>query len=307
MATPDVLLEIRRATRPYGVAGADDFRLTPRQLQWAHRTGVLACPHPGVYVDPALPRSPLQDLAVAVKAGGRLASAWGRSAGALCDIVDVHPPVPEIVVPRQRHARVDGAVVHRSSDLCSEHVMLHKGIRVTKPLITALDLGVVLTPMDLADVLVRARQRNLFEPAGVQTMLRRLAKCGRTGIRTTRAALELVMIGDRPADSILELRFHHGPGRQLPPYEYQWEVRIAGRTYYIDFAYPSVMIAIEVDGYETRIAREALLRQTKRQNAIVLAGWQVLRFTWEQVVFDPSGVAAQITAALGAAGYNFCR
>ena len=50
--------------------------------------------------------------------------------------------------------------------------MTRAGIRVTKPLLTSVDLGVRLNPMDLAEVLVRARQDKLFEPDAV----RRFAK-----------------------------------------------------------------------------------------------------------------------------------
>jgi very-short-patch-repair endonuclease len=307
MTTPDVLSEIRRASRPYGVATDDDLRLTARQKQWACRTGALIRRHCGVYVDPAVPWSPMQDLAVAIAGGGHMASAWGRSAAAIWGLVDEHPTVPEIVVPRQRYARVDGAVVHRSSGLCWDDLMFRHHVRVTKPLITALDLGVILGPMDVAEVLVRARQLRLFEPDALRQTITRVAKQGRTGIRTGRAALELVMIGDRPADSVLELRFHHGPGQQLPPYEYQWKVRIRGKNLRIDFAYPAVKLAIEVDGYEKRKSRASLAADARRANLLVLDGWTIVRFAWEDVQFDPIRVASEILAALARVEYEFRR
>ncbi len=200
-----------------------------------------------------------------------------------------------------------GAVVHRSVALSSAHVMRKRGIRVTKPLITALDLGVVLTPLELADALVEARSLKLFEPAALRHTLAELARPGRTGVRVARAALDLVMIDDRPADSVLELRFHHGPGRVLPPYEYQWRVRLRGKTYYIDFAYPTVKLAIEVDGYEKRRSLEALDRDDMRQNALIRDGWMILRFTWRRVLFDSVGVAAEIIGSLGDLSYPFGR
>jgi very-short-patch-repair endonuclease len=305
MATPTVLSEIRRATSPYGVVTDDRLILTRRQRERACATGILDRRHPGVYVDPAVPHSPLQDLEVAIAAGGSMASAWGRSAAAVWGLLGDHPAVPEIVVPLRKYARVQGAVVHRSSDLCPSHVMQRHRLRVTKPLITALDLGVVLSPMDLAEVYVRARQLKLFEPEAVKATLERVARPGRTGIRTSRSAVELVMIGDRPADSVLELRFHHGPGRRLPAYEYQWEVCIRRKRVRIDFAYPSVKLAIEVDGYDKRRSREALDNDARRTNLLLLDGWTVPRFTWTQVVMNPDGVASEVLALLRAAGYRF--
>ena len=307
MTTKDVLFEIRRASRPHGVATDENLRLTARQKQLACRNEILERRHRGVYVDPAIARTALQDLAVAVAAGGYLASACCRSAAAAWDMIDDHPGVPEIVIPRARHGRVPGAVVRRSSALSWDCVITRFGIRVTKPLLTAVDLGVRLSPMDLAEVLVRARQNKLFEPDAVRAEITRIARPGRNGIRTARAALELVMIGDRPADSVLELRFHHGPGRHLPPYEYQWPVKVRGRDFRIDFAYPSVKLAIEVLGYETRKSRRSLDDETERTRLLVLDGWTVLPATWTHVVFAPDRVAADVLACLGALRYTFGR
>jgi len=307
MTTADVMSEIRRAGRPHGVATDDDLRLTPRQRQRACRNGLLERRYPGVYIDPAVAPTPLQDLAAAVCAGGYLASAWARSSGALWGLLEQHPPDPEIVVPRSRHGRVNGAVVHRSSALSWECVMKRQGILTTKPVLTAIDLGVELSPMEVAEVLVRARQLKLFEPEAVRAEVARIARPGRTGIRTARAALELVMIGDRPADSVLELRFHHGPGRALPPYEYQWPVTVNGRNFRIDFAYPSVKLAVEVLGYETRRSRQSLDDETERTRLLVLDGWTVLPATWSHVVLDPNRVASDVLTCLGALGYRFGR
>src|SRR5205823_3312006 len=114
--------------------------------------------------------------------------------------------------------------------------------------------------------LITARQLRLFEPDAFRATISRLAKSGRTGIRTAREAGELVMVGDRPADSVLELWFHHGPGRVLPPYEYQHGVEWNGKRYRIDFAYPSVKVAIEVEGYDTRRSRQSLDYDGRRSN-----------------------------------------
>lgn len=186
-------------------------------------------------------------------------------------------------------------------------MVMRRGIFVTNPLLTAIDYGVDHDPMAVAELLVTARQKKLFEPDAVRAEVARRAVPGRTGIRTARAALELVMIGDRPADSILELRFHHGPGRMLPPYEYQWPVKLRGKNFRIDFAYPSVRLAIEVLGYDSRKSRESLDHEAERSRLLVLDGWTIVPATWTQVVHDPERVASDILGCLGSAGYTFCR
>jgi len=298
MTTAVVLREIRRACRAHGVATEYDLRLSRRQLDRVCQSGALVRRAPGVYVDPAVPASPEQDLAVAIAVAGTggLAAAWGRSAAAVWGLIDDHPATPEIVVQKRRRVRVAGAVVHRSSALVGGDITSRNRLRVTKPIRTAVDLGVVLSPMDVADVLVRARQLRLFEPDAVAAAIATMSRPGRNGIRTARAALDLVMIGDRPADSVLELRFHHGPGRLLPPYAYQHPVRVAGRTYYIDFAYPDLRLAIEVDGYDKRRSRRSLDDDARRANHLTLAGWTILRFTWARVVHDAAAVAAEVGA-----------
>jgi very-short-patch-repair endonuclease len=299
MPRPDTLHEIHRASDPYGVVTRDALRLSKHQLNRCCATGVLERRHPGVFVNPAMPRSALQDLAIAVAGARPWGAGWGRSAGWMWMVVDVPPPTPEVVVPWQRHPVLPGANVHRSRALDRSMVTTVNAIPVTKPLVTLLDLGVVLTAIEVADVIIRARQLRLFTPHDVDGILARLAKPGRTGVSTVRAARELIMIGDRPADSVLEFRFHRGPGRQLPPYSYQHDVRVGKRRYRIDFAYPDVMLAIEVDGFEKRMSPESLDHDDERSTALVLAGWTVIRFTFRQIERDPDGVAAAILEALG--------
>jgi hypothetical protein len=302
------LREIRRATRHYGVATHATLNLSQHQIDSCCANAVLARPYPGVYVDRAVLRTDHQDLAIAVAAGGPFAAAWGRWAAWLWDLLDDHPPTPEIVIPWQQRKKIHGVTVHRSRGLTAGMLMYRDNIRVTKPLVTTLDLGVVLGPVEVGDVIIRARQRKLFEPAAFESTIAKLAKPGRTGVVTAREALKLIMIGDRPAESVLEFRFHIGPRTYgLPPYSYQHKVEVNNRKFFIDFAYPEVMLAIEVDGYEKRASRESLDNDAQRGVMLTLAGWTVVHFTWTRVVNDPRGVAADILTLLGNRGYQFGR
>jgi very-short-patch-repair endonuclease len=58
---------------------------------------------------------------------------------------------------------------------------------------------------------------------------------------------------------------------------------------------------VECDGWETHGTPQALTADLERQNALVLAGWVPLRFSWRTVKDRPGLVATQITAALRAA------
>lgn len=66
----------------------------------------------------------------------------------------------------------------------------------------------------------------------------------------------------------------------------------------VDFAYPTLKLAIEVDGFTVHGTPRAMSKDFVRQNGLVPHGWHVLRFTWHQVVRQPAMVAATIAAAL---------
>lgn len=57
-------------------------------------------------------------------------------------------------------------------------------------------------------------------------------------------------------------------------------------------------MVIEADSFAWHGDRDALRRDARRYNALVAAGWLVLRFSWEDVMFRPSEVASVLTGAV---------
>lgn len=87
-----------------------------------------------------------------------------------------------------------------------------------------------------------------------------------------------------------------------------WEQQVLGAVFQhpvgrfrIDFAYPELLIAIEVDGYGPHASRAAFQRDRSRQNDLVALGWTVLRFTWADVVKRPDHVARVLRQAFARA------
>ena len=108
-------------------------------------------------------------------------------------------------------------------------------------------------------------------------------------------------LGTRRPDGLLEPRMARLLRRAgLPPASFQYEIRdrLGRLLARVDFAYPDVMLAIEVDGYEIHGSPGAMAKDFVRQNGLVSTGWRVLRFTWSQVVREPDMVATAIAAAL---------
>lgn len=56
-------------------------------------------------------------------------------------------------------------------------------------------------------------------------------------------------------------------------------------------------IIVEADSFEHHGGRLGLVRDCHRYNAFVVAGWLVLRFAWEDVMFDPEMVREVLAAA----------
>lgn len=77
----------------------------------------------------------------------------------------------------------------------------------------------------------------------------------------------------------------------------QWETRVGGVAYHPDLADPLAGIAVEADSWSHHAGRADHDADCARYNALVVCGWTVLRFTWEQVMFSPQAVVATVRAA----------
>lgn len=62
-----------------------------------------------------------------------------------------------------------------------------------------------------------------------------------------------------------------------------------------DFCFPSVRLVVETDGAQWHEDEE---KDRLTNNALAVAGWRVLRFTWDEVVKEHAAVIAQIRAAI---------
>jgi hypothetical protein len=96
---------------------------------------------------------------------------------------------PELVVPRARSPRADGVVVHRVTRLGDDDVAWVRGLVVTTPVRTIVDLAGVLEPDDLERVLSRACVLRLVTVRAVLAHLDAVGSAGRPGAGLLRALL----------------------------------------------------------------------------------------------------------------------
>ena len=66
----------------------------------------------------------------------------------------------------------------------------------------------------------------------------------------------------------------------------------------VDFAWQAAKLVVETDGFAFHADRQSYRQDRRRGNALLVAGWRVLRFSWEDVVLRPDEVVACVRAAL---------
>lgn len=217
-----------------------------------------------------------------------------QDAARLWGIELVRPsPLQHVTVARCRSRLAHpGTRVHRADVGVSAQVA---GIPVTTPVRTVLDLCRTLPHAEAVAAADSAlRQRLLRVPDLVQAAAALAPAAGRPQVR------EVVTRVDARCESVLEtlcrLVLEDGG---LRPFETQHVVR-SGRTTVgrVDFAWLDRRLVVEVDGFAFHADRSTYRSDRRRGNALVLAGWRVLRFSWEDVVGSPAVVVAVVRAAL---------
>jgi very-short-patch-repair endonuclease len=86
----------------------------------------------------------------------------------------------------------------------------------------------------------------------------------------------------------------------LPHPELQYVVRDAAGAFLAraDFAWPERKVLVEFDG-DVHRERDVFVKDVRRQNAVLAAGWTLLRFTSADAVGRPAELVEQIRTALG--------
>jgi very-short-patch-repair endonuclease len=278
---------------------AINLGMSPKAVQHRLDTGRWSRVHRGVYRIQGYPSTQHQALAAACLLGGP-GSAVSHRAAAPFHGVRLPGDVPiEVSVPRSRAPRTAGIVAHRSRDLDADQIVRIDGLPVTGPVRLLVDLGQVV-PWWLVDrALEHLLSRKAVTVPQVRAGLAHHSRRGRNGCGALRHVLERRGLVDLAPEGVTEsLLAQVCRDHDLPLPEHQHEVVVGGRRYRIDFAYVDRRVAIEVDGYEFHAGPEQFELDRARGNDLVLTGWTLLRFTFQQLVHRPTWVAAQLARVL---------
>jgi very-short-patch-repair endonuclease len=205
----------------------------------------------------------------------RSAAAWHGWA------LKTQPPEPEIAVPRNRKVAADRRAGVRLvwTDLAPDDLALG----ATSPLRTVIDCARRL-PFDealaIADSALRSGALDREELRAI-----RVRGAGAAAVR--RVVLRADGNAANPFESVLRTQCLEA-GLVVTP---QSAVDLGTGVVHPDLVCHEARAVFEADSWTHHATRSAHGRDCARYNLLVLRGWRVFRFTWEQVMLEPSYVA----------------
>jgi very-short-patch-repair endonuclease len=215
--------------------------------------------------------------------GSGLTAAWWHA------ITKYPPEEVEVTVPRDSHGRCHPGSRVRRRNLDPTDVAERQ------------DLLVTALPLTVVEAAVRRGGGPKLMDAALQrhVELRPLWKAhlrnkGRYGSPAARRLLQAAEDGARSEAERLLIRLLKEAGIT------GWHANYLVAGYKVDVGFPGCKVAIETDGLAFHSDTDDFHHDRVRQNAITLAGWQVLRFTWLDLTEYPDRVIAEIKRAISA-------
>jgi hypothetical protein len=273
--------------------------LTDRQISGRISLGVWRRLYDDVYIAAGAPLTWKGALLAACWAGGFRAAASHRSAAALWELAGGRRTIVEITCPRWRRTKQNGLVVHETRALDGPDIADLRGIPVTTPERTLLDLGAVCHESVVEMALDKAEHRGLVTEASVRSTLARLGKQGRNGVGKLRRLVDARDPGRRAPESEMETMLMQYVRRMgWPEPVPQYEIRECGVfVARVDAAFPEWRIAIEYQSNEHHSGQRASQRDNDRRLRIIAAGW----FPVEATLPDVRNGGTRLVAALRSA------
>jgi very-short-patch-repair endonuclease len=271
------------AARQWTILDTEDLRacgLSPEQIAWRVRNGRLFPFHRGVYS--VVPNPSLEGcFLAAVKACGPGAVLSHYSAAVLYGWLPWDGRDPEVTTAKP--CRRPGIRTHRSQSI---ERAFHKGIPVTPPARTLIDLSSMLPFNQLRRAVNEALNQKRIKPAELVTSNHRGAKQLRAILATaapTRNEYE---------DIVLAVLLQ--AGLPMP------EVNQRRLRYFPDFRWPAQRVLLEADSARFHDQMLARADDFHRQRELETHGDTVIRTTWTEITTRPDRVVARVRDALAA-------
>lgn len=233
----------------------------------------------------------------AVLACGPDARLSHRSAAALWGIQGPPPGAPpppgpiEVVVPSHISRRRPGIRVHRQAKLDPNRRRIVENIPVTDPVSTLADLAALLPDGELSAAINEADHLDLVRRPQLRRQLDALPQRPGVGrLRALFARQELAL----PA-TVLEQRFLRIVRSAKLPLP---ETQASANGHRVDFRWSRPGLVVEADSLRYHRTPERQSADMRRDHAHVSAGLTTLRFSHEQIRYEPDYVRRTLAANL---------
>lgn len=275
---------------------ARDSGFSAYQIRERVRCGAWRQLGPSTFCLTVTDLGPLGATFAAGLATGAVVSHW--SAALLHDL-GVQDPSPEprghVTSSRPLHVNVAGVCEHRLR-LFPEHVIDVSGLRVTSIPRTVVDLLAIQPRRRAEGLLFRAVQQNWLDDGVLTEFIR-----NRSGWHGTPQLRELVDLLGTGAHAVSEHGLHRILNRAGIGFEANVPLMLpGGRVAIVDVRILGTRVLIEVDGRKYHSDAETFQSDRQRQNALVNAGFVVLRFTWLDITQREEAVVTTIRSQLDA-------
>jgi very-short-patch-repair endonuclease len=165
------------------------------------------------------------------------------------------------------------------------------GIRVTTVARTLLDLAGVVSRRELARAVDRAERLELFDLTAVEDVLGRAR--GRRGAARLRRAIAAWL--PRQTRSELEDRFQELlAAADLPRARFNVLLRGERAQHEVDAFWPSERLVVQLDGFAYHRTRRDRERDAATDADLELAGFRVIRLTWDEVTLNARRTARRL-------------
>jgi very-short-patch-repair endonuclease len=227
----------------------------------------------------------------AVLACGRDAVLSHLDAAALHDLRQIGSGLVHVTAPGKHQLK--GLRAHRARLLNPDDCTVVDSIPVTTVALTYLDLAEILNHGRLIDVLETGQRQHKLDVNAIESVIAR--NPGRHGVKPLQDAIheltdEPPLIQSPTEQAFREIIRSHG--FPVP----QFNVYVEGEL--MDVVWPEHRLVVEVDSWGFHRGKRSFENDRRRGNKLVRHHWRLVRFTHDQVMLDPAGVAAELSELL---------
>jgi hypothetical protein len=222
------------------------------------------------------------------------------SAAWLLGLWQAKPREVEVIAPVEAGRKIPQIRRRFPPPPLPEHTCKHHGIPCTAPTRTLVDLAGISGTKALADAVEEAAVLGVLDVPAIDAILE---ENRRRGSRRLNLILEEwrrytpgMQLRSRMEAKLLPPLTHHS----LPIPETNETLRVAGRTFEVDFLWRRQRVVVETDGGRFHDNPIAQKRDAERNRILARAGYRVPRIGWEQLRDEPDRAIAEIARFLRA-------